>query len=181
MLVVLNSLCIQKNLNFLDFSRACETRYKSFVYQLAEACHDADHEVIETLFSLLRLPSKSVVVRVFLEKLFSDHLAKTSKGMFVRETSMFDFVLFCTKLYNGNSVMCTKCSKWARDRCAKKKRVTTTFSKSFFVSDEPGKEILFFDQVEFVKSFRYLWNRLNASGRSEAVVIARTRIKWIAF
>ena len=33
----------------------------------------------------------------------------------------------------------------------------------------------------FVKSFRYLGDRLNASGVSEAAVTARTRIGWIKF
>ena len=46
---------------------------------------------------------------------------------------------------------------------------------------EPGKEISFFDQVDFVKSFRYLMDSLNASGGSEAAVTARTRIGWIKF
>ena len=44
---------------------------------------------------------------------------------------------------------------------------------------KPSKEIYFFDQVDFVKSFCYLGNRLNASGGSEAAVTARTRIGWI--
>ena len=46
---------------------------------------------------------------------------------------------------------------------------------------EPGKEISFFDQIEFVKSFCYLGDRLNASGGSETAVTARTRIGWIKF
>ena len=41
---------------------------------------------------------------------------------------------------------------------------------------EPREEIPFFDQVDFVKSFCYLWDRLNASGGSEAAVTERTRI-----
>ena len=32
-----------------------------------------------------------------------------------------------------------------------------------------------------MKSFRYLWDRLNSSGGSEAAVTARTRIGWIKF
>ena len=32
-----------------------------------------------------------------------------------------------------------------------------------------------------MKSFRYLGDRLNASGESEAAVTARTRIGWIKF
>ena len=39
---------------------------------------------------------------------------------------------------------------------------------------EPGEKISFFDQVDFVKSFCYLGDRLNASGGSEATGIART-------
>ena len=46
---------------------------------------------------------------------------------------------------------------------------------------EPVEEISFFDQVDFVKSFYYLEDRLNASDESEAAVTARTRIGWIKF
>ena len=42
-------------------------------------------------------------------------------------------------------------------------------------------KISFFDQVDFVKSFCYLGDRLNASGGSEAAVTATTRIGWIKF
>ena len=43
------------------------------------------------------------------------------------------------------------------------------------------KKYHFFDQVDFVKSFYYLEDRLNASGGSKAVVTARTRIGWMKF
>ena len=46
---------------------------------------------------------------------------------------------------------------------------------------EPGEEISFCDQIDFVKSFCYVRDRLNASGRSEAAVTARTQIGWIKF
>ena len=46
---------------------------------------------------------------------------------------------------------------------------------------EPGEEISLFDQVDFVKSFCYLGDRLNASGGIEAAVTARMRIGWIKF
>ena len=46
---------------------------------------------------------------------------------------------------------------------------------------EPGKEISFFDQVDFVKCFCYLGDRWNASGGSEAAVTASMRIAWIKF
>ena len=73
----------------------------------------------------------------------------------------------------ANSMMCTKCGKWVHGRCAKMKRVTSTLAKGFVCElcvytkegiVEPGKEISFFDQVDFVKSFCYLRNRLNVSG-----------------
>ena len=44
---------------------------------------------------------------------------------------------------------------------------------------QPGEEISFFDQVDFVKSLCYSGDRLNASGGSEPAVTARTRIRWI--
>ena len=46
---------------------------------------------------------------------------------------------------------------------------------------EQGEELSFFDQVDFVKSFCYLGDRLNANDGSEAAVTARTRIGWIKF
>ena len=46
---------------------------------------------------------------------------------------------------------------------------------------EPSVELSFFDQVDFMKSFCYLGDRLNASGESEAAATARTRIGWIKF
>ena len=46
---------------------------------------------------------------------------------------------------------------------------------------EPGEELSFFDHVDFVKSFCYLGDRLNASGRSKTAITARTRIGWIKF
>ena len=46
---------------------------------------------------------------------------------------------------------------------------------------EASEELSFFDQVDFVKSFCYFGDRLNASGGSEAAVTARMRIGWIKF
>ena len=37
------------------------------------------------------------------------------------------------------------------------------------------------DEVEIVKEFCYLGNRLNANGGCEAVVTARTRVGWKKF
>ena len=43
---------------------------------------------------------------------------------------------------------------------------------------EPGKEILFFDQVDFVKSFCDVLNWLNANGGSEAAVTEKNE-NWM--
>ena len=73
----------------------------------------------------------------------------------------------------ANLVMCTKCGKWVHGGCAKIKRVSSTLAKGFVCElcvytkegiVEPGEEGSFFDQVDFVKSFCYLGDRLNASG-----------------
>ena len=64
---------------------------------------------------------------------------------------------------------------------AETKRVTSTLALGFaceicvYTKErimEPGEELSFFDQVDFVKSFCYLGDRLNASGGSEASVTA---------
>ena len=96
----------------------------------------------------------------------------------------------CGKRVMVNSMMCTKYGKWIHGKRAKIKRVTSTLAKGFVCEIcvdtkkgivEPGEEISFFDQVDFVKSFCYLGDRLNASGGSEAAVTTRTRIGWIKF
>ena len=96
----------------------------------------------------------------------------------------------CSKRVMANLVMCTKCCKWVHGKCAKRKRVTSTLAKGFVCElcvctkegiAEPHEELSFCDQNDFVKSFCYLGDRLNASGGSEAVVMARTRIGWIKF
>ena len=95
----------------------------------------------------------------------------------------------CGKRMMANSMMCTKCGTWVHGRYAKMNRVTSTLAKGFVCKlcvdtkegiVKPG-EISFFDQVDFVKSFYYLRDRLNVSGGSEAAVTARTRIGWIKF
>ena len=96
----------------------------------------------------------------------------------------------CSKKVMANSVMCTKCGEWVHGGCSKMKRVTSTLAKDFVCelcfdtkegTVEPGKEISFFDQVDFVKSFCYLRDRLNACGGSEAAKTPRTKIRWVIF
>ena len=85
-----------------------------------------------------------------------------------------------------NLVLCTKCGKLVYGRCAKMK-VSSTLAKGFlcegcavavngFVETE---ELPFYDQMELMKSFCYLRDRLNVRGESGAVVTDRTRNGWI--
>ena len=109
-----------------------------------------------------------------------------SKGEVLK--SKVDPCAKCDKRVMANSVMCTKYCKWVHDRYVKMKKVISTLAKGFVCElcvytkegiVKPGVELSFFDQVDFVKSFCYLADRLNASGGSEAAVTARTRIGWI--
>ena len=92
----------------------------------------------------------------------------------------------CGKRVMVNSVLCTKCGKWVYGGCAKMKNISSTLAIGFVCKQcvetiqeiwEPAKELSFDDQVEFVKSFCYLGDRLNACGGNEAAVTARTRIE----
>ena len=111
-----------------------------------------------------------------------------SKGEVLK--SKVDPCAKCNKRVMANPVMCTKCGKLVQGRCVKMKRVTSILAKGFVCEVcvytkegivELGEELSFFDQVDFVKSFCYLRDRLNANGGSEAAVTARTRIGWIKF
>ena len=106
-----------------------------------------------------------------------------SKGEALKSTTDLDAK--CGKRVMASSAMCTKCRKRVHGRCAKKRRMTSTLAKGFVCKlcvdtmkgiVEPGEEILFFDQVNFVKSFCYLGDRLNTNGGSEAAMTARSRI-----
>ena len=68
----------------------------------------------------------------------------------------------CGKRVMINSVMCTKCGKWVRGRCARIKRITSTLAKGFVCKPcvdtkkeiaEPSEELLFYDKADFVKSY----------------------------
>ena len=90
-------------------------------------------------------------------------MVSDSKGEVLQ--SKVDQCAKCGKRVMANSVLCTKCGKWAHGGCVKMKWVTSTLAKGF-VGElsvdtkerivEPGKKISFFDQVDFVKSFGYL-------------------------
>ena len=56
-------------------------------------------------------------------------MVSRSKGEVLK--SKVDPCAKCGKRVMENSVMCTKCGKWAHGRCAKMKRVTLILAKGF--------------------------------------------------
>ena len=90
--------------------------------------------------------------------------------------SIIDPCAKCGRLVMSNSVMCTNCGKWVHGRCSEMKRATSTLAKGLDFEEttkeimEPAEKLSFYDQVEFVKGFCFLRNRLNASGESKAAV-----------
>ena len=90
----------------------------------------------------------------------------------------------------ANSVLCGKCGKWIHGRCAKVKRVASRLGRDIVCGRckkqadglvEPVEE--FYEEVEMVRGFCYLGDRVNASGgcTCEAAVTARARIGWVRF
>ena len=88
----------------------------------------------------------------------------------------------------AKSVLCLKCGKWINGRCAKVKRVTLRLGRDFVCGRckkqvdglvEPVEELC--EEVETVKSFCYLGDRVNASGGCKAAVTARARVGWLKF
>ena len=105
-----------------------------------------------------------------------------------KSVSKIDPCGICGKRVMANSVLCVKCGKWIHGRCAKVKRVTARLGRDFvcgrcnnqvngFVG--PVEELC--EEVESVRGFCYLGDRVNASGGCEAAVTARVRIGWVKF
>ena len=94
----------------------------------------------------------------------------------------------CGKRVGSNAVCCTRCMKWIHGRCTTMKKVTCSSARDFVCrkctdvgdgTEEPVK--ILFDEVETVKGFCYLGDRLNASGGCETAVTPRLRIGWMKF
>ena len=83
----------------------------------------------------------------------------------------------------ANSVLCVKCGKWIQGRCAKVKRVTPRLGRDFVCGRcrqvDDGLELVeeFCDEVETVRGFCYLMDRVNTSGGCKAAVTARAEIR----
>ena len=91
----------------------------------------------------------------------------------------------CGKQVMVTSVLCVKCKKWIHGRCAKVKRVTPRLGRDFVCGRCKKQADGFMDlleelceEVETVRGFGYLGDRVNAGGGCEAAVTARARIDW---
>ena len=91
----------------------------------------------------------------------------------------------CGKRVGSNAACCTK---WIHGRCPKMKKVTCSSARHFvcrrctdvgYLMEELVKVLC--DEVETVKGFCYLEDRLNASGGCETAVTSRVRIGWMKF
>ena len=94
----------------------------------------------------------------------------------------------CGKMVRSNAVRCAQCIKWMHGRCIRMKKVTCSSARDFVCrrcadvgagTEEPVEVLC--DEVETVKGFCYLGDRLNASGRCEIAVTSRVRIGWMKF
>ena len=115
-------------------------------------------------------------------------LVSGSEGEMIK--SKIDPCGICGKRVMANSVKCTKCGHWIHGRCAKVTRITDGLAARFVCSMCEGKASLTLpdsavekmcDEVETVKAFCYLGDRINASGGCELAVTARVRFGWAKF
>ena len=88
--------------------------------------------------------------------------------------------------YGINSVLCVKCRKWIHERCVKVKWVTLRLGRDFVCGRCKKEADGFMDsveelcaEVETVRGFCYLEDRVKTSGGCEAAVTAR--IGWVNF
>ena len=87
----------------------------------------------------------------------------------------------------ANSVLCVKCRIWIHGKCTKVKRVTPSLGENFVCGrykkqiDGLVESVELCKEVEMVRSFCYLGDRVNASGGCEAAVTARATIGWVKF
>ena len=109
----------------------------------------------------------------------------TKDGM---SKSKVDPCVVCSLRVNANSVLCVQYGKWIHGRCARVKRVTQMFSRYFAcrkcdgnIGEAMDQEEKLCDELINVGEFTYLGNRVSASVRCEAAVIARTRCLWVTF
>ena len=88
----------------------------------------------------------------------------------------------------ANSVMCLQCGRWIHGKYAIGKRVTPKLSGNFACSkykenigEAVDQEEKLCDEVETVREFTYLGDKVSAGGGCEAAVTARSKCGWVKF
>ena len=88
----------------------------------------------------------------------------------------------CCLRVKANSALCLQCSKWIHCRCAGVKSVTPDVSRNFTckkcgrnIGEAVEQEEQLCDEVETLREFPYLGDRVGAGGGCEAAVTAGTR------
>ena len=123
------------------------------------------------------LESKGMKVNIRKTKM----LVSGAEGEIVR--SKVDPCGICGKRVMSVAMLRAVCKKWIHARCAQTKKVSCSFAQQLICrrcedigdgKEEPVEVLC--DEVEIVKGFCYLGDRLNASGECETAVTARVRI-----
>ena len=88
----------------------------------------------------------------------------------------------CGKRAMANSALCVKCRKWIYGRCAKVSRVALRLGRDFVCGtcEKQSVEELC-EEVETLRGFCYLGDRVNAGSGCEAAVTTRSRNGWVKF
>ena len=112
-------------------------------------------------------------------------MVSRTKGEIV--LSKIDCSAICGKRVGSNAVCCTQCMKCIHGRCTKLKKLSCSSARHFVCrctdvgdgTEEPVEVLC--DEVETVKGFCYLGDRLNASGGCETAVTSTVKIGWMKF
>ena len=92
----------------------------------------------------------------------------------------------CSLRVKANKVLCVQCGKWIHSRCAGMKRVTPKFARRFTcrkcegnIGEAVEQEEKLCDEVEAVREFTYVGDRVSIGGGCAASVTARARCCWL--
>ena len=94
----------------------------------------------------------------------------------------------CSLRVKANSVLCVQCGKWIHGRCVGVKMVTTKSSRNLTCRKcegniteavEQGGKLN--DEMETLRQFTYLGDRVSKGGGCEAAVTARTNCELAKF
>ena len=88
----------------------------------------------------------------------------------------------CCLRVKAKSVLCLQCCKWIHDTCARMKRETQKFQRNFEcgkcegnIGEAVAQKVNLCDEVETVREFIYLGDRVSVGGGCESAITTRTR------